>query len=267
MRRTSRHVCSTRFLCSLLAAALLFSPKVARADYWNLLNTGTVAGFYQFATLGDMMRNVNPTAIIQTPGPFATDIKGTGADGQTYWNLFNTGQVAGFYTYANRLDMMLNRNPTAIVQTPGLFATYIQGTGSDGHTYWNQFNTGQVAGYYTYATLDDMMLNRNPTSIVQTPGLFATDIVGSGSDGRTYWNLFNTGQVAGFYTYATLGDMMLNVNPTSIVQTPGPFATTIIGTDADILPSMVTVPEPGTLGLMGIALLAMALLGRRARPA
>jgi hypothetical protein len=110
---------------------MMLSPSVARADYWNLLNTGTEAGFYRFATPGDMMLNVNPTAIWQTPGVFATDIVGTGSDRHTYWNLFNNGSVAGFCTYATLSYMMLNTNPTAIVQTPGRFATYIVGTDAD----------------------------------------------------------------------------------------------------------------------------------------
>src|SRR5690606_39589080 len=72
-------------------------------------------------------------------------------------------------------------------------------------------------------------------------GGFAQNVVGTGSDGTTYWNLFNiedeTDMAAVFVTYATLADMLNDENRVlSIIPdgfAGGGFAQNVVGTGSD----------------------------------
>ncbi len=62
--------------------------------------------------------------------------------------------------------------------------------------YWSLFNVegerALDAVYVTYATLPDMLNDINRTGVFTPSGFGAgRNVVGSGSDGVTYWNLFN----------------------------------------------------------------------------
>lgn len=62
--------------------------------------------------------------------------------------------------------------------------------------YWNLFNIeGEdelSARYVTYASLGDMLRDTNRLDVFEpNPSGFGRNIVGSGSDGSTYWSLFN----------------------------------------------------------------------------
>ena len=138
----------------------------------------------------------------------------------TYWNLINpegeSGISAQYATYATLTDMLNDENRTGTF-TPGGSAQNIVGSGSDGTNYWNLFNveggTPGPAGYIAYATLGDMINNTNPTIFgAPTIGGNGTDLIGTGSDGTIYWNLFNIeGEFttsAFFATYDNLLDML-----------------------------------------------------------
>jgi hypothetical protein len=92
--------------------------------------------------------------------------------------------------------------------------------------YWNVFNlegeSSISAEFVTYATLSDMLHDTNRTGDVAPSQPFVdANIVDSGSDGKTYWNLFNlegeSSISAEFVTYATLSDMLHDTNRTGDV--------------------------------------------------
>jgi hypothetical protein len=98
---------------------------------------------------------------------------------------------------------------------------------------------------------------------------FANQVVGSGSDGTTYWNLFNDESnsiaVATYATYATLDDML---NGTNILSTYIPngagFANQVVGSGAFFTPDGGnsgngggTVPEPPSVLLFGLGMLGL----------
>ena len=125
--------------------------------------------------------------------------------------------------------------------------------------YWSVFNvegeSSLDAGIVTYASLDDMLKDVNRTGVF-TPngsGLFGRNVVDSGSDGRTYWNLFNvegeSSLDAAFVTYANLSDMLNDVNRTGLFTPNGSglFGRNIVGSGADIV---APVPEPDTIALL-----------------
>ena len=143
-------------------------------------------------------------------------------------------------------------------------------------TYWNAFNiegeSAVSAQIVTYATLADMLGDVNRTGVfTPNPLGFGVNIVGGGSDGSAYWNVFNiegeSAVSAQIVTYATLADMLGDVNRTGVF-TPNPlgFGVNIVGSGADILvapPPPGAIPEPATIGLLGSALLTLALARRR----
>ncbi len=145
------------------------------------------------------------------------------------------------------------------------------GGSSASAAYWNLFNNeGEStvsAEFITYATLTDMLNDENRTGFFVPDGAFiGRNIVGTGSDGTLYWNLFNNeGEStvsAEFITYATLTDMLNDENRLGFFVPDGAFVgRNVVGTGADVLPR--GVPEPGTVGLLASAFLGLGVLRRR----
>src|SRR5690606_22318374 len=98
---------------------------------------------------------------------------------------------------------------------------------------------------------------------------FGRNIVGSGSDGVNYWNVFNVEAEnefeAAFVTYATLEDMFNDENRTGLFIADGgpPFGRNIVGTGALLLPDApVRVPLPATMWLLGLGITALVAARR-----
>jgi hypothetical protein len=110
-------------------------------------------------------------------------------------------------------------------------------------TYWNVFNiegeSTLSAQIVTYATLADMLGDTNRLDVfTPNPAGFGRNIVGTGSNGSTYWNVFNiegestlSAQIA---TYATLADMLGDTNRLDVfTPNPGGFGRNIVDSDSD----------------------------------
>ena len=150
-------------------------------------------------------------------------------------------------------------------------------------TFWNVFNiegeSSVSADIVTYISLSDMLTNANRTG-TYTVGGFGRNIVGSGSDGTTYWNVFNiegeSSVSADIVTYISLSDMLTNANRTG-TYTVGGFGRNIVGSGSDGTGgggsggggsgggSSGTVPEPATLSLLGLGFASLAVMARRRR--
>ncbi len=264
---------------SLWSAA---GAEAATTTYWNLFNTEGEnthdAVFVTYATLSDMLNDENRAGEFAADGysPFGANIVGTGSDGSMFWNLFNSEgentHDAVFVTYATLSDMLNDENRVGEIAADGNspFGANIVGTGSDGSMFWNLFNSeGESthdAVFVTYATLWDMLNDENRVGEIAADGHtpFGANIVESGSDGATYWNLFNTeGENtfdAVFATYATLVDMLNDENRVAEFAADGysPFGANIVGTGAFIVSSEmpeVPLPASGLMLLCGVALL------------
>jgi hypothetical protein len=145
--------------------------------------------------------------------------------------------------------------------------------------YWNVFNieeeTSFGAGFVTYNSVTDMLLDQNRVGVFSPDGLGSSEnnIVGSGSDGTTYWNVFNieeeTSFGAGFVTYNSLLDMLLDQNRAGVFSPDGLGSSenNIVGSGAFVAgPSMV--PEPSAILLFGVGIIivfASQSLHRRQR--
>ncbi|MEN2786265.1 PEPxxWA-CTERM sorting domain-containing protein [Sphingomonas qilianensis] len=165
-----------------------------------------------------------------------------------YWNLFNReGENVATAVYAtyNTFDDMLidaNRTGTYYPDTPG-FGSNVVGTGSNGDIYWSLFNREEesvaTSVYVTYATLGDMLVDNNRTGnyYPDAPG-FGANVVGGGTDGKIYWNLFNregeNAATAVYVTYNSLADMLVDTNRTGnyYPDTPG-FGSNVVGTGSN----------------------------------
>ena len=290
-----RHLSKFLLPVTLSASLLAGSAATAGTLYWNIFN---IEGENQidpsivtYGTLADMLNDENRLDFFSPDnsfnGDFAPNVVGGGSDGSTFWNVFNvegeSDQDAVFVTYATASDMLNDDNRLDVHYPDGSFsgdfAPNIVGSGSDGSTYWNVFNiegeSDMSAIFVTYATLNDMLNDENRLD-THTPdgsfsGNFAPNIVGSGSDGTTYWSLFNIeGERdlrAAFVTYATLDDMLNDENRLDVFDPDGSFngdfGINIVGTGAVFIPDVPQVPVPATLPLLAGAMGVIGWVGRR----
>jgi hypothetical protein len=133
--------------------------------------------------------------------------------------------------------------------------------------YWNVFNfegeSATPANFATYATLADMLADTNRTGEFLLSGVQTHAIIGSGSDGTTYWNVFNfegeSATPANFATYATLAEMLADTNRTGEFLLSGVQTHAIIGSGSDGSRVIHPVPLPASLVL---CLATGTLLGR-----
>ena len=188
-----------------------------------------------------------------------------------YWNLFNfegeSVASAVYVTYDTLADMLADTNRTGNAN-PGSAANNVVGGDSDGTTWWSLFNfEGEgvaSAVYVTYGSLADMLNDTNRTGNAN-PGTAANNVIGTGSDGETYWSVFNfEGEgvaSAVIVTYDTLTDMLNDTNRTGN-SNPGTAANNVIGSGADIRRAS-PIPEPPGAWLLAAALAAFALLRPR----
>jgi hypothetical protein len=263
-----------RLLACGLALALGAAPASAQT-YWNVFNVEgertTLTATVTYATRADMLADTNRTGVVVPSGSGSADLNiiDAGSDGTNYWNLFNVeGErttLTAFATYNNLMDMLADTNRTGVVVPSGGGSADLNiiGAGSDGTSYWNVFNVeGErttLTAFATYATLSDMLHDTNRTDVIVPSGGGSADlnIVGSGSDGTSYWNLFNVEDerttLTAFVTYATLGDMMHDTNRLSVTVPSGGGSAdlNIIGTGSDAFPrATASVPEPATWALL-----------------
>ncbi len=277
----------------VVTTTLGLSVTSAKANYWNVFNdeqTSNIASFVTYDSLLDMLNDENRTGSFAADGfldgSFGANIVGSGSDGVTYWNIFNaeeTSNIAIFVTYDSLLDMLNDENRTGSFPADGFldgsFGANIVGSGSDGTTYWNLFNaetTANIASFITYDSLLDMLNDENRTGSFAADGFldgsFGANIVGSGSDGTTYWNLFNaetTSNIASFITYDSLLDMLNDENRTGAFAADGfldgSFGANIVGTGALVsVPNII--PEPGTLPIFVVCLTGLAIAAWRRKP-
>jgi hypothetical protein len=164
-----------------------------------------------------------------------------------------------------------DRTGSFIPNNSGGAAENVVGSGSDGNTYWNLFNiegeSAQSSVYITYDTLADMLVDDDRTGsfIPNNSGGAAENVVGSGSDGNTYWNLFNiegeSSLSSVYITYASLLDMLNDDDRTGsfIPDNSGGAAENVVGSGAwvSITAPPNDVPEPTTFILLVMGLLCM----------
>ncbi|WP_299076879.1 hypothetical protein [uncultured Paraglaciecola sp.] len=197
-----------------------------------------------------------------------------------YISLFNiedeSSQTAQYVTYATQIDM-LNDTNRLDVYDPNNFSVgnNVVGGGSDGSNYWNLFNiegeSSQTAQYVTYNTLNDLLNDTNRLNVYD-PNSFdvGRNIVGSGSDGSSYWSLFNieeeSSQTAQYVLYDSLLDMFNDTNRLNVFD-PNSFdvGRNIVGSFATVTETTdpTDVSEPNMLSLASLGLLI--LVARRAK--
>ncbi len=195
----------------------------------------------------------------------------------TYYNLFNiegeSTASAAYVTYASFEDMLNDENRTGIFFPDGsvLASPNVVGGGADGTAFWNLFNiegeSSASAGFVTYASFEDMLNDENRTGVFFPDGsvLAAPNVVGTGSDGTTYWNLFNiegeSTASAAFVTYTTLEDMLNDENRLGVFFPDGSVLAgqNIVGTGAFVVPDLP--PPPPGVPLPASAWLVVAGLG------
>ncbi|MEN8251267.1 MAG: hypothetical protein ABFS32_20210 [Bacteroidota bacterium] len=145
--------------------------------------------------------------------------------------------------------------------------------------YWNIFNlegeNSLDSVYITYDTPLDMLTDSNRTGSFtpNTVGLSAENVVGSGSDGSTYWNLFNlegeNSLDSVYITYDTLLDMLTDSNRIGSFtpNTVGLSAENVVGSGAFGMPTTTPVPTPAILPLLSIGLTGLVFALRSQKKA
>ena len=114
-----------------------------------------------------------------SPNPlgFGDNIVGSDSDGTNYWSLFNiegeSSLTAQYVTYATLTDMLGDTNRLGVFSPNSFgFGDNIVGSGSDGTNYWSLFNiegeSSLTAQYVTYATLTDMLGDTNRLGDLQS---------------------------------------------------------------------------------------------------
>jgi hypothetical protein len=223
-----------------------------------------------------------PLRLVLTAAAFLLSCAGAAGAAPVYWNVFNIegerAVTADIVTYGTLMDMLLDTNRLGVFQpTAGGAGQNVVGSGSDGSTYWNVFNIegerAVTADLVTYGTLMDMLLDTNRLGVFQpTAGGAGQNVVGSGSDGSTYWNVFNIegerAVTADIVTYGTLMDMLLDTNRLGVFQpTAGGAGQNVVGSGAGVLASPPPpVPEPLASVLFTAGLLGVAVVRRLRRP-
>jgi hypothetical protein len=278
------------WIAALVVAVAGSAASAATVTYYNLFNiegeSTASAAYVTYASFEDMLNDENRTGIFFPDGSIlaSPNLVGSGADGTAFWNLFNiegeSSASAGFVTYASFEDMLNDENRTGVFFPDGsvLAAPNVVGTGSDGTTYWNLFNiegeSTASAGFVTYTTLEDMLNDENRTGVFFPDGsiLAAPNVVGTGSDGTMYWNLFNiegeSTASAAFVTYATLEDMLNDENRLGVFIPDGSVLAgrNIVGTGAFVVPDLPPppgVPLPASVWLVVAGLGVLAATRRR----
>lgn len=265
------------FKCLFLVLGGAFSlPSFAVPVYWNVFNiegeSSINADLVTYNTLTDMLTDSNRTSV-NSIGGAGVNIVGSGSDGNSFWNVFNiegeSSINADIVSYGSLTDMLSDSNRTGVSSISGA-GRNIVGSGSDGSDYWNVFNiegeSSINADIVTYGSLADMLADTNRTS-VNTLGGPGVNIVGSGSDGDTYWNVFNiegeSSINADIVTYASLADMLTDSNRLSVNTLGGP-GVNIVGSGAFNL--AIPIPEPATGWLLLIGLLGLGLSRSQKKP-
>ena len=270
---------------TLLGAA---APASATSVYWSVFNPEdevmTNAVFVTYATLDDMIRGQNPiTGDTNAPGQRDTraNIVGSGSDGNRFWNVFNyegdNQRDAIFVLYDSFQEMSTDQNRLGTFRPDGAGrAANAIGSASDGSRYWTLFNDeGDLlddAVYVLYGSLMDMLLDENPLAEVSPTGTigpngdYGANVVGTGSDGQTFWSLFNfegdAQRPSIFVTYNTLEDLFGDVNRKDAVKVDFPGVANRVGSGFG---PATTVPLPAGLPLLLTGVAALGYLGARRR--
>jgi len=255
----------------LIAGFAISYPCQAIPVYWNVFNiegeSSVGADLVTYDSLTDMLTDTNRTGVNTLSG-FGANVVGGGSNGTDYWSVFNiegeSSVGADIVTYGSLTDMLGDTNRSS-VNTLGGFGANIVGSGSDGTNYWNVFNiegeSSVGADIVTYGSLADMLKDTNRASVNTLDG-FGANIVGSGSDGTTYWNVFNiegeSSVGADIVTYGSLTDMLTDTNRASVNTLSG-FGANIVGSGAFDIDEAVSVPEPASWGALMLGLFGLWL--------
>ena len=252
-------------LVAILTSFLFTQIAAASTLYWNLVNieseSDLTSAYISYNSLNDMLADTNRAAVIFpetnsgfiNPSSTPNNLIGSGSDGVTYWNIFNpegeTTFTSVIVTYNSSTDMLNDRNRTDTFFPNTNGAENIVGSGSDGETYWSIFNREEESGLnavvFTYNSLNDMLTDSNragtffPASNSTNLGN-GIDLIGTGSDGETYWTLFNpegeVDTVSVLVTYETLSDMLSDSNRTGTFSpNAGSAGSAIVATGAMVI--------------------------------